>query len=169
MNKKRPSWKFEKLNHKTKAKTQSKQRQNRKIRSVLVLFCTLKMHSNELRDRLSFTRISLVYTLQKNNLIYKHILHAPNYLISKRRKNNTQNHFTTFFRKVVNLIYYFRSNNIIIPFVNKKKHYNSSKNNNDKKIWKLGIRSKNQLIRGDQSHCPLAGVPFKVRASSVWT
>jgi len=32
---------------------------------------------------------------------------------------------------------------------------------------KLGIRSKNRLIRGDQSHCPLAGTPFKARASSV--
>jgi len=34
---------------------------------------------------------------------------------------------------------------------------------------KLGIRSKNRLIRGDQSHCPLAGAPFKARASYVWT
>ena len=34
---------------------------------------------------------------------------------------------------------------------------------------KLGIRSKNRLIRGDQSHRPLVGAPFKARASSVWT
>jgi len=28
-------------------------------------------------------------------------------------------------------------------------------------FWKLGIRSKNRLIREDQSHRPLVGVPFK--------
>jgi len=36
-------------------------------------------------------------------------------------------------------------------------------------FWKLGIRSKDRLIREDQSHRPLAGAPFKARASSVWT
>ena len=31
-------------------------------------------------------------------------------------------------------------------------------------FWKLGIRSKDRLIRGDQSHRPLVGIPFKARA-----
>jgi len=34
---------------------------------------------------------------------------------------------------------------------------------------KLSIRFKDRLIRGDQSHRPLVGVPFKGRANSVWT
>lgn len=32
---------------------------------------------------------------------------------------------------------------------------------------KLGIRSKNRLIRADQSHRPLAGAPFKAREKTI--